>query len=112
MKLRTLAAALLAPLFFCAARAEEAPDPELAQKGKAIYAHDCSHCHGFNMVNPGTVTYDLRRFPHDQKERFVTSVITGKGGIMPQWGDKLSLEELDALWAYVLTGGHLTGGHL
>jgi len=94
-----------------AARAEEAapaaetPDPQMAAKGKALYAHDCSHCHGFNMVNPGTISYDLRRFPHDQKDRFVESVIYGKNGRMPSWGDAVSLEDIDALWAYVLTGG-------
>jgi mono/diheme cytochrome c family protein len=105
LRLSTAVAVLLA--LGAPARAGDAPDPALALKGKALYAHDCSHCHGFNMVNPGTVTYDLRSFPHDQKSRFVNSVITGKGGIMPQWGDKLSLEDIDALWAYVLTGGHI-----
>ena len=75
------------------------------QKGRALYAHHCSHCHGFNMVNPGTVAYDLRQFPHDQKSRFVSSVTNGKNGRMPQWGDLLSREEIDKLWAYVETGG-------
>ena len=89
------------------AGAQETPDADLALKGKAIYAHDCSHCHGFNMVNPGAVSYDLRTFPTDQKERFVNSVVVGKGGVMPQWGDKLSLDEIDALWAYVLTKGQI-----
>jgi mono/diheme cytochrome c family protein len=107
MKFGLQAAALTVALVGASgARGEDAPSADLVQKGKELYAHDCSHCHGFNMVNPGTVTYDLRQFPHAQKERFVNSVITGKGGIMPQWGDKLNLEEIDALWAYVLTGGH------
>lgn len=88
-----------------AAAATETPDPQMASRGKALYAHDCSHCHGFNMVNPGTISYDLRRFPHDQKDRFVESVIYGKNGRMPAWGDAVSLEDIDALWAYVLTGG-------
>ena len=86
---------------------EPAPDPGLATKGKSLYAQHCSHCHGFNMVNPGTVTYDLRTFPHGQKDRFVDSVINGKAGIMPPWGDAISLDDIDALWAYVLTGGHI-----
>jgi mono/diheme cytochrome c family protein len=103
-RLSTALAVLLA--LGAPARAGDALAAALALKGKAIYAHDCSHCHGFNMINPGTVTYDLRTFPHDQKNRFVNSVITGKGDIMPQWGDKLSLDDIDALWAYVLTGGH------
>jgi mono/diheme cytochrome c family protein len=82
-------------------------DQDLALKGKGLYAHYCSHCHGFNMINPGTLTYDLRNFPHDQKERFVLSVAGGKNGRMPPWGDILSLDDIDALWAYVLTEGHI-----
>jgi mono/diheme cytochrome c family protein len=86
---------------------EAAPDRELALEGKALYAEHCLHCHGLNMVNPGTVTYDLRAFPHGQKDRFVDSVINGKAGVMPPWGDVISLDDIDALWAYVLTGGHI-----
>ena len=86
------------------AQSEQA-DAQMVAKGKALYAHHCSHCHGFNMVNPGTVTYDLRQFPHDDKARFVHSVTEGKNGRMPQWGDLLSREDIDDLWAYVKTGG-------
>jgi mono/diheme cytochrome c family protein len=78
---------------------------EMAAKGKQLYAHHCSHCHGFNMVNPGTVAYDLRQFPHNDKARFVHSVTQGKNGRMPQWGDLLKPEEIDEIWAYVKTGG-------
>jgi mono/diheme cytochrome c family protein len=80
-------------------------DAHTVAEGRALYAHHCSHCHGFNMVNPGTVAYDLRQFPHDQKPRFVHSVTNGKNGRMPQWGDVLSREDIDKLWAYVETGG-------
>ena len=80
-------------------------DQAKIDQGKTTYAEKCSHCHGFNMVNPGTVAYDLRQFPHDQKSRFVSSVTNGKNGRMPQWGDVLSREEIDKLWAYVETGG-------
>jgi len=80
-------------------------DPELVQKGKALYVEYCFHCHGLNMVNPGTVAYDLRQFPHGDKARFVTSVKQGKNNRMPAWGDVLTAEEIDEVWAYVLTGG-------
>ncbi len=80
-------------------------DAEMAAKGKALYAHHCSHCHGFNMVNPGSISYDLRQFPHHDKPRFVHSVTEGKNGRMPQWGDLLQPQEIDEIWAYVLTGG-------
>lgn len=57
------------------------------------------------MVTPGTVAFDLRRFPHDQKPRFVDSVTHGKNKAMPPWGDVLTPEQIDELWAYVGTGG-------
>jgi len=78
---------------------------EMVAKGKQLYAHHCSHCHGFNMVNPGTVAYDLRQFPHNDQARFVHSVTQGKNGRMPQWGDLLKPEEIDEIWAFVKTGG-------
>ena len=87
-----------------AVESEQADAGKLA-KGRALYAHNCSHCHGFNMVNPGTVAYDLRQFPHDNKTRFVHAVAEGKNGRMPPWGDLLSREDIDDLWAYVETGG-------
>jgi mono/diheme cytochrome c family protein len=82
-------------------------DPELAQKGKSLYVEYCFHCHGLNMVSPGTVAYDLRQFPHNDKARFVNSVTHGKDNRMPAWGDVLSAAEIDEIWAYVLTGGKL-----
>ncbi len=86
------------------AQSEQADAGQVA-KGKALYAHNCSHCHGFNMVNPGIVAYDLRQFPHDDKARFAHSVAEGKNGRMPPWGDLLSREDIDDLWAYVKMGG-------
>jgi mono/diheme cytochrome c family protein len=78
---------------------------EMVAKGKQLYAHHCSRCHGFNLVNPGTVAYDLRQFPHNDKDRFVHAVTQGKNGRMPQWGDVLKPEEIDEIWSYVKTGG-------
>jgi mono/diheme cytochrome c family protein len=87
--------------------AQQAPDDGVppAEAGKALYAHYCSHCHGFSMVNAGSVSFDLRKFPHDNKARFVESVTNGKNGRMPPWGGVLSSDQLDKLWAYILTGG-------
>jgi mono/diheme cytochrome c family protein len=69
-------------------------------QGKATFAQKCSHCHGFNMVNAGTVAPDLRRFP-DDRERFFTTVKLGKNGKMPPWGDLLSDDQIACLWSYV-----------
>lgn len=68
--------------------------------GKRTYAQNCSHCHGPNMVNAGTITPDLRRFPED-RDRFFTTVKSGKNGRMPPWGDVLSEEQIADIWAYL-----------
>jgi len=68
--------------------------------GKRTYAQTCSHCHGPNMVNAGTITPDLRRFPED-RERFFTTVKSGKNGKMPPWGDILNDDQITDLWAYI-----------
>ena len=46
--------------------------------------------------------FDLRKVPRGERERFMNSVIRGKNQ-MPAWGDLLKREDLDALWAYVLS---------
>jgi cytochrome c55X len=68
--------------------------------GKSTYASKCSHCHGPNMMNSGTITPDLRSFP-DDKMRFVTTVKNGKNNRMPPWGDILSDDEITDLWAFI-----------
>jgi cytochrome c55X len=68
--------------------------------GKATYAQRCSHCHGPNLLNSGTITPDLRAFPDDQA-RFVVTVKQGKNNRMPPWGDILSDDEIADLWVYV-----------
>jgi cytochrome c55X len=81
------------------------PDAEQVQRGKQLYAAHCSHCHGFNMVTAGNVTYDLREFPRGQRERFFDSVTNGRNNRMPPWGDSISQEEIADIWAYICTGG-------
>jgi mono/diheme cytochrome c family protein len=68
--------------------------------GTKAYAQRCSHCHGPNMVNSGTITPDLRRFPDDH-DRFVNTVKHGKNNRMPPWGDVLNDDDIAELWAYV-----------
>ncbi|MGE5157860.1 MAG: c-type cytochrome [Gemmatimonas sp.] len=74
--------------------------PAKIERGKETFAHNCSHCHGINMVNSGTITPDLRKFPGD-KQRFVTTVKNGKNNRMPPWGDILTDKDISDLWAYV-----------
>jgi mono/diheme cytochrome c family protein len=54
------------------------------------------------MQDPGAA-FNLRKFPPDQRERFVNSVTRGKNQ-MPPWGDFFKPEQLEALWAYVMAG--------
>lgn len=79
-------------------------DEDLLKKEQGVYDMFCAHCHGKHMVNPGTSSFDLRKFPKDEKDRFFTSVNEGRGD-MPSWGDILLPEELDLLWHYVITRG-------
>ena len=68
--------------------------------GKSSYAEKCSHCHGPNLMNSGTITPDLRAIP-DDKTRFVTTVKNGKNNRMPPWGDILSDDQIGDLWAFI-----------
>ncbi|PJA59939.1 MAG: cytochrome C oxidase Cbb3, partial [Rhodobacterales bacterium CG_4_9_14_3_um_filter_71_31] len=95
--MRRLAAAAL--LWTLGAAAAGAATVEM---GRAVYNQLCLHCHGRDMVNPGTASFDLRRFPRDDRARFFNSVTNGRGA-MPAWGDLLRPGELDALWLYVAT---------
>jgi mono/diheme cytochrome c family protein len=94
-------AAFIAANLAMPASAQQADgDQATIDRGKVTFAQKCSHCHGPNMVNAGTVTPDLRRFPDDQT-RFVTTVKQGKNNRMPPWGDLLGEDEITDLWAYV-----------
>ena len=99
MKWCTVIAALA--LSGACAAAEEA-SPEQVLRGAEIFERNCSPCHGSHMREPQGA-FDLREFPHDQRERFVSSVTRGKNQ-MPPWGDLLKPGEVEALWAYVVAG--------
>lgn len=97
------------PVLSAPAQQAAAPDApttrEQIERGKQSFAVHCSHCHGMNMVSAGNVTFDLREFPRDQRERFFESVTNGRNNRMPPWGDVLTQEEIADIWAYVKTGG-------
>jgi cytochrome c6 len=84
-----------------AEEAQSFPKEQIAA-GAELYAVNCSPCHGARMQDPGTA-FNLRKFPPDQHERFVTSVTRGKNQ-MPPWGDFFKPEQLEALWAYIMAG--------
>jgi cytochrome c6 len=98
-------ALLLALAAATSASAQDAAiDAELANAGRALFQKNCLQCHGVNMVTAGVQTYDLRKFPLDQKERFVQSVTKGKGN-MPALGERFASADIDALFEYVKTRG-------
>jgi len=78
--------------------AQSFPKDQIAT-GAELYAVNCSPCHGVELG----AAFNLRKFPPDQRERFVNSVTRGKNQ-MPPWGDFFKPEQLEALWAYVMAG--------
>jgi mono/diheme cytochrome c family protein len=76
-----------------------------ADLGREVYDDFCATCHGRDMVNPGGVTFDLRKFPKDDFERFRNAVVNGKPPAMPPWRDKVSDDDVKLLWAYLRSGG-------
>jgi mono/diheme cytochrome c family protein len=102
LKIATLAWALALPSML--ALAAEPTDAEIDQ-GREVYGELCVSCHGRDMVNPGGVTFDLRKFPKDDFERFRSSVLNGKPPAMPSWRDKVGDDDIRLLWAYVRSGG-------
>ncbi len=102
-KLRnTFAGAVLTLLALNTAAENESFSTEMVKKGSAIYSQNCSPCHGPRMLDPQGA-FDLRTFPKNDRERFITSVTKGKNQ-MPPWGGLLSAAEIESLWAYAFVG--------
>lgn len=97
-----IAFAVLAAVFSAARADGESVSPEQVKKGSSIYSQNCSPCHGPRMLDPQGA-FDLRTFPRNQKDRFLTSVSKGKNQ-MPPWGGLLSTEDIESLWAYTIAG--------
>ena len=66
--------------------------------GRAQIQRSCALCDGRNTVNAGTTSYDLRKFPVDDAERFKHSVTQGKGN-RPSFKQSLAPEQVAVLWA-------------
>ena len=101
---RTCALLLLLPPLVAAQQAAPRFAAQAIDQGREQYHRTCAQCHGRNMVNSGTTVYDLRKFPQDQKDRFLQSVNHGKGN-MPSFKDAVAAEQIEQLWAYVGSRG-------
>lgn len=101
----TIACALAVPSGPLKAQDAQLFPRERIQAGSKIYVQRCVICHGQNMRSPDQEigAFDLRYFPRDGHDRFVTSVSRGKN-TMPAWGDSLTAADIEALWAYVCGG--------
>jgi mono/diheme cytochrome c family protein len=99
------ALAMFVMLSICVSPAAAQPNEAEVDQGREVYGDFCLTCHGRDMVNPGGVTFDLRKFPKDDFERFRNAVLNGKPPAMPAWRDKIGDEDLKSLWAYVRSGG-------
>ncbi len=86
------------------ASAQDNPDPKKVDAGEAVYNNYCQTCHGDNLVSSGQ-TFDLRRLQPKDRQRFQTSVENGKGQ-MPPWKGVVSDDEIDVIWAYVMSRRH------
>jgi mono/diheme cytochrome c family protein len=105
--IKKIATQQLAALVLCAGAAlpcaqaqttaETAPTIEAGRKAYTSY---CTRCHGINLVVSGGAFYDLRTFPRDDKERFLTSVNKGKRA-MPAWEGVVSPQDQEAIWLYI-----------
>jgi mono/diheme cytochrome c family protein len=84
LPVRVLAALVITAAMASIACAADPTDAEIDQ-GHQVYDDFCVTCHGRDMVNPGGVTFDLRKFPKDDFERFRNSVLNGKPPGMPPW---------------------------
>lgn len=87
-------------------KAEPPPSQAEFDEGKQLFQNRCARCHGWNMVNLGSIAFDLRQFPRDDRVRFFHSVTYGLRA-MPVWKDILTQAEIGKIWAYVRSGGKL-----
>jgi mono/diheme cytochrome c family protein len=78
--------------------------PEQIRKGAELYETRCQTCHGPRMTKPEWAPVDLRKFPRQDHARFVDTVTYGVRN-MPPWEDVLKPDDVEALWAYVVTEG-------
>jgi mono/diheme cytochrome c family protein len=92
----------LALALSCWGAAAQPVSPEQVRKGAELYETHCQTCHGPRLANPPWAP-DLRKFPREDRARFVDTVTYGKRG-MPPWDDVLKPDDVEALWAYVLSG--------
>ena len=76
-------------------------------KGNKLYHHNCVYCHGPGAVSAPNLK-DLRYMDASAHEQFLAIVLGGihKDEGMPGYSDLLSVEEAEAIHAYLIKAGH------
>jgi len=85
-------------------------DAEAAESGQSIYVDNCAACHGedgkgMTVLGSPNLTDAIWLYGSDKAE-IVTSIETGRGGVMPGWTDRLDDNTIKKLTVYV----HSLGG--
>lgn len=88
----------------------KATDKEAATRGAAIFAENCAACHGeagkgMQELGAPNLTDGIWLYGGD-KQDIVTSIQTGRGGVMPPWHTRLDDVTIKQLAVYV----HALGG--
>ena len=81
------------------ALAAGAAQAQPSQEGEELYEEHCASCHGEKLRSTGAIP-DLRELGADNRARFDTAVLEGRGQ-MPAWQGVLTPQEIDQVWAYV-----------
>lgn len=83
--------------------APEGGPPVPAAAGMAIYEAQCTACHGPRaMGGPSAPALAVKRYtPPRWEDQDLANVIYGGRGSMPAFSDRLSIEELAAVVAYI-----------
>jgi cytochrome c oxidase cbb3-type subunit 3 len=85
-------------------------DAAAAERGKTIYEENCLACHGEDgkgnqELGAPNLTDAVWLYGSDKSD-IVTSIETGRGGVMPAWGPRLDENTIKKLTVYV----HSLGG--
>ncbi len=88
----------------------EAGDQEAAKRGQEVYAENCAACHGENgkgmkELGAPNLSDSIWLYGGDKAD-VVTSIHTGRGGVMPPWHTRLDDVTIKQLAVYV----HSLGG--
>ncbi len=84
---------------FSLGRAAAADDGK-ADAGRRVYGNYCANCHGEDLQNNSSVSFDLRRLREGERARFINAVLNGKKA-MPSWKGVLDDDKIEELWAYI-----------